>query len=363
MGEKTEGLNLSGKTPVVILMAGLQGSGKTTFTAKLARHLKGRGKRPLMVAGDVYRPAAIDQLRLLGEQIGVDVFEMGTETSPLTIAREALSHATQHGHDVLLMDTAGRLHVDEALMDEISGLKELLAPQEILLVVDAMTGQDAVNVAKSFHERLTITGIVLTKLDGDARGGAALSIRAVTGAPVKFIGVGERVDALEPFHPDRIASRILGMGDMLSLIEKAQASFDEEKARKMAEKLSSGAEFTLEDFREQMHQVRQMGPLDQLLGMVPGMANLGKLKGLQLDESQLTRIEAIIDSMTQHERRNPSIIDGSRRRRIAAGSGTKVQDVNRLLKQFEQTRTMMRQFMGLRGRGKRRGALGRFFRG
>lgn len=359
MGEKNESLDLSG-SPAVILMAGLQGSGKTTFTAKLARHLKRQGKRPLMVAGDIYRPAAIKQLQVLGEQIEVDVFELGTDTKPDKIAAEALAHAKKYGHDVVLMDTAGRLHVDEELMDEISRLRDVLNPNEILLVVDAMTGQDAVNVAESFHERLAITGIILTKLDGDARGGAALSIRAVTGAPVKFAGVGEKLDALEVFHPDRIASRILGMGDVLSLIEKAEASFDEEKSRKMAEKLAKGAEFTLEDFREQMQQVRQMGPLDQILGMIPGMGNLGKLSNAQIDEGQLARIEAIINSMTPAERQRPSIINGSRRRRIAAGSGTRVQDVNRLLKQFDQTRAMMRQLMGAgRGRGGKRRALGR----
>lgn len=363
MGEKSEGLDLTGRAPAVVLMAGLQGSGKTTFTAKLARLLKKQGKRPLMVAGDVYRPAAVKQLQVLAEQIDVDIFELGTDVKPEEIARQALAHAQRHGHDVLLMDTAGRLHVDEALMEEISALQEVLQPKEVLLVVDAMTGQDAVNVAQSFHERLSVTGVVLTKLDGDARGGAALSIRAVTGAPVKFAGIGEKIDALEAFHPDRIASRILGMGDVLSLIEKAEASFDEEKSRKMAEKLATGAEFTLEDFRDQMQQVRQMGPLDQVLGMIPGMGNLGKLQGAQLDEGQLARVEAIINSMTVSERHQPSIIDGSRRRRIAAGSGTKVQDVNRLLKQFEQTRTMMRQLMGAKGRGKKRRALGRLLGG
>lgn len=359
MGEKSEALTLSG-SPAVILMAGLQGSGKTTFTAKLARHLKKQGKRPLMVAGDVYRPAAIKQLQVLGEQIDVEVFEMGTDTKPRVIAEQALAYAKKHGYDIVLMDTAGRLHVDEDLMDEISGLRDVLDPSEILLVVDAMTGQDAVNVAENFHERLAITGVVLTKLDGDARGGAALSIRAVTGAPIKFAGVGEKLDALEVFHPERIASRILGMGDVLSLIEKAEASFDEEKSRKMAEKLATGGEFTLEDFKEQMQQVRQMGPLDQILGMIPGMSNMGKLGNLQVDEQQFARIEAIINSMTPMERQRPNIINGSRRRRIAAGSGTKVQDVNRLLKQFDQTRAMMRQLMGAsRGRGGKRRALGR----
>jgi len=271
-----------------------------------------------------------------------------------------MAHAKLHGNDVVLMDTAGRLHVDEELMDEIEKIKEVLRPAEVLLVVDAMTGQDAVNVAESFHSRLRLTGVVLTKMDGDARGGAALSIRAVTGAPIKFIGVGEKLDAIEAFHPDRIASRILGMGDVLSLIEKAQATLDQEKSQKMVEKLAQGQDLTLEDFLEQMQQVRKMGPLDQLLGMLPGMGGLKNLSGLEVDEKQLARIEAIIQSMTPEERRRPEIIDGSRRRRIAAGSGTRVQDVNRLLKQFEQTRAMMRQLMGAGKRSRR--VLGSLFR-
>lgn len=353
MGGEHAKLNLGGQAPVSVLMAGLQGSGKTTFTAKLARMLKKQGRRPLMVAGDVYRPAAIQQLEVLGEQIDVPVFQLGTEVPPPEIAARAVEHAKRHGNDVILMDTAGRLHVDDELMDEIEAIKETLNPAEILLVVDAMTGQDAVNVAESFHNRLGLTGVVLTKLDGDARGGAALSIRAVTGAPIKFVGLGEKLDAIEVFHPDRIASRILGMGDVLSLIEKAQATLDQEKSQKMVEKLARGADLTLEDFLEQMQQVRRMGPLDQLLGMLPGMGNMKNLAGLEVDERQLSRIEAIIQSMTPEERRNPSIIDGSRRRRIAAGSGVKVQDVNRLLKQFEQTRAMMRQFMGGGKRGRR----------
>ena len=361
MGGQQAKLELGGAGPVSVLMAGLQGSGKTTFTAKLARMLKKQGRRPLMVAGDVYRPAAIRQLEVLGEQIGVPVFQLGTDVRPQEIAAKAISHAKSHGNDVVLMDTAGRLHVDEELMDEIEGIKEVLRPAEILLVVDSMTGQDAVNVAESFHSRLGITGVVLTKLDGDARGGAALSIRAVTGAPIKFVGVGEKLDAIEVFHPDRIASRILGMGDVLSLIEKAQATLDQEKSQKMVEKLAQGADLTLEDFLDQMQQVRKMGPLDQLLGMLPGMGSMKKMGGLEVDEKQLARVEAIIQSMTPAERRNPSIIDGSRRRRIAAGSGTKVQDVNRLLKQFEQTRTMMRQFMG-GGAKKGRKVLGSLFR-
>lgn len=361
MGGDTAKLDLGGTPPAVVLMAGLQGSGKTTFTAKLAKHLKSQGKRPLMVACDVYRPAAVRQLQVLGEQAKVPVFELGTERPPDEIAARALEHAKVHGNDVVLVDTAGRLHVDEELMDEIERIKQAVAPREILLVVDAMTGQDAVNVAERFHARLGLSGVVLTKLDGDARGGAALSIKAVTGAPVKYVGVGEKLEALEPFHPDRIASRILGMGDVLSLIEKAEAALDAEKARQMAEKLAQGADFTLEDFRDQMQQMRKMGPLDQILGMLPGMGNMKALKGLQIDEGQLARVEAIIHSMTPGERRDPSIIDGSRRRRIAQGSGTRVQDVNRLLKQFEQTRSLMRRFMG--PKGKRPRGLGSLFRG
>ena len=360
MGSQHARLELGGTPPVAILMAGLQGSGKTTFTAKLARLLKRQGRRPLMVAGDIYRPAAIEQLKVLGEQIDVPVFQMGTGTPPPEIAAQAMAHAKLHGNDVVLMDTAGRLHVDEELMDEIEKIKDVLRPAEVLLVVDAMTGQDAVNVAESFHSRLGLTGVVLTKMDGDARGGAALSIRAVTGAPIKFIGVGEKLDAIEAFHPDRIASRILGMGDVLSLIEKAQATLDQEKSQKMVEKLAQGQDLTLEDFLEQMQQVRKMGPLDQLLGMLPGMGGLKNLSGLEVDEKQLARIEAIIQSMTPEERRRPEIIDGSRRRRIAVGSGTRVQDVNRLLKQFEQTRAMMRQLMGAGKRSRR--VLGSLFR-
>lgn len=362
MGGENKKLDLSGKPPVVVLMAGLQGSGKTTFTGKLARFLKSQGKRPLMVAGDVYRPAAVQQLQILGEQVGVPVFERGTDVSPVQIAKEALAHAERHGNDVVLFDTAGRLHVDDELMEEISRLKETLSPKEILLVVDAMTGQDAVNVAESFHSRLGVTGVVLTKMDGDARGGAALSVRAVTGAPVKFAGVGEKLDELEPFHPDRIASRILGMGDVLSLIEKAEAAFDAEKSQRMVDKLTRGDDFTLEDFREQMEQVRNMGPIDQLIGMIPGVGS--KLSNLKVDDRQIARVEAMINSMTVEERRRPDIIDGSRRRRIAAGSGTKVQDVNRLLKQFDQTRVLMKQFMGPKGKKRaKRTALGNLFGG
>lgn len=361
MGGSAARLDLGSSPPGIVLMVGLQGAGKTTFTGKLARHLKSQGKRPLMVAGDVYRPAAIKQLQILGEQIDVPVFEMGTTTRPEEIARQALDHAKRLGHDVILMDTAGRLHVDEELMTEIQQIKQVLDPNEILFVADAMTGQDAVNVAQTFHERLGLTGVVLTKFDGDARGGAALSIKAVTGTPIKFVGVGEKLDALEVFHPDRVASRILGMGDVLSLIEKAESTMDLEKSKKMVAKLTGGAQFTLEDFLDQMQQVRNMGPLDQLIGMIPGMGKLKNMGNVEVDERQLVRIEAIIQSMTPAERQNPSIIDGSRRRRIAQGSGVKVQDVNRLLKQFEQTRTIMKQFMGAGGKKARR-RLGGLFR-
>lgn len=363
MGGERAPLRLKGKAgdPAVILLAGLQGSGKTTSAAKLAVYLKRQGRRPLLVACDVYRPAAMKQLKVLGEQIQVPVYADETSRDPLAIARAALEHARREHHDVVIVDTAGRLHIDEELMDEIAALKDLLQPDEVLLVVDAMTGQEAVNVAKSFDERLNLDGVILTKLDGDARGGAALSVKAVTGKPIKFTGVGEKTDALEPFHPDRMARRILGMGDVLSLIEKAEQSIDQATRERMAERLRS-AQFDLEDFLEQLRQVRNMGPLDQLLGMIPGFSSAKQLQGLQIDERELKRVEAIIQSMTPEERRNPDIIDGSRRRRIAAGSGTKVQDVNRLLKQFEQTRKMIKQLGGWEKRAKKaRGPLGRLF--
>jgi len=342
MGGTVSKLRLASKPPTVIMMVGLQGSGKTTTSAKLARMLKSQGHRPLLVAADIYRPAAIKQLMVLGEQIQVPVFSMG-EQNPVDIAKAALSHAGSHGNDVIILDTAGRLHVDEALMDELVQIRESVSPHEILLVVDSMTGQDAVNVAEVFNARLDITGVVLTKLDGDARGGAALSVKAVTGKPIKFAGISEKMDGLEPFHPDRMASRILGMGDVLTLIEKAVSTVDEEKAKQLAQKLKE-AEFTLEDFLDQLQQLKKMGPLDQILGMLPGMAGMKQLKDVDVDEKHLKRIEAIINSMTPEERRNPQIIGGSRRKRIARGSGTSVQDVNRLLKQFEQTRQLMKQF-------------------
>ncbi|MCL5038408.1 MAG: signal recognition particle protein Srp54, partial [Firmicutes bacterium] len=315
---------------------------KTTTAGKLAIFLRKQGRRPLLVAGDIYRPAAIKQLEVIGREIDVPVFSLGDRVNPVAIARGGVEHALSTGRDMVILDTAGRLHVDEALMGELEDLKKELSPQEIMLVVDAMTGQDAVNVAEAFAGRLAITGVILTKLDGDTRGGAALSLRAVTGKPIKFAGVGEKFEALEVFHPDRMASRILGLGDVLSLIEKAQANLDVEKAREMEKKLRS-MDFTLEDFVEQLRQVRKMGPLDQLLSMLPGVGAAKGLKDLKIEEKELVRTEAIINSMTRLERKNPTIIDGSRRRRIALGSGTRVQDVNRLLKQYEEMRKLLKQ--------------------
>ncbi|SHJ60135.1 signal recognition particle subunit FFH/SRP54 (srp54) [Anaerobranca californiensis DSM 14826] len=333
------------KTPGVVMLVGLQGAGKTTMAAKLALRYKKKNKKPLLVAADIYRPAAIKQLQVLGEQLGVEVFTMGDKNSPVDICKLGLEHAKKNGYDLVIFDTAGRLHIDERLMDELEGIVKVANPDEILLVVDAMTGQDAVNVAKSFNEKLDITGVILTKLDGDTRGGAALSIKAVTGKPIKLVGIGEKIEDLDVFHPDRMASRILGMGDVLTLIEKAEAAIDLEKAKDLQKKLQT-QQFTLDDFVEQLQQIKQMGPLDQILGMLPGMGG-GKLKGLSVDNKELVKIEAIISSMTKGERANPSIINGSRRKRIAAGSGTKIQDVNRLLKQFEQMQKMMKQFSSL----------------
>ncbi|NLJ80615.1 MAG: signal recognition particle protein [Firmicutes bacterium] len=353
MGGTQAKLSLASQPPTVVMIVGLQGSGKTTTAAKLANLFRGRGHRPLLVAADVYRPAAIKQLKVLGEQIEVPVFSMG-EANPVDIAKGALSHARNNNNDLILIDTAGRLHIDQGLMSELVQIKETAQVHEILLVVDAMTGQDAVNVAQTFNQELDLGGLVLTKLDGDARGGAALSVKAVTGKPIKFVGVSEKIDGIESFHPDRMASRILGMGDMLTLIEKAVAAVDEEKAEKMAAKLQE-AEFTLEDFQDQLEQMKQMGPLDQIMNLLPGIGNIKHLKGLEVDDSHLKKIEAIIASMTPEERRRPQIIKGSRRRRIALGSGTRVQDVNRLLKQYNQTRQMLKQFMGPQKRQKKKG--------
>ena len=341
MGGSNAKLNISSKSPSVVMLVGLQGAGKTTNGAKLAAHMRKQyGKRPLLVACDIYRPAAIKQLQTVGAQLELPVFEMGTE-NPVNIAKAAVEHAKRHGNDLVFLDTAGRLHIDEALMDELKNIKAAVEPAEILLVVDAMTGQDAVNAASAFDEALGITGVMLTKMDGDARGGAALSIRAVTGKPIKFVGTGEKLDQIEAFHPDRMASRILGMGDMLTLIEKAQQSFDEKKAAEMAEKLRKNR-FTLTDYYEQLTQLKGMGSLSDIAGMLPGV-DAKALKGVSVDEKAMSRTEAIILSMTVKERENPSIINSSRKKRIATGSGTQVVDVNRLLKQFEMMQQMTRQ--------------------
>ncbi|MGI6084810.1 MAG: signal recognition particle protein [Acetivibrionales bacterium] len=344
MGSVPSKLTFSPAPPTVYMMVGLQGSGKTTTTGKLANMLRKEGKRPLLVACDVYRPAAVKQLQVVGGQLNIPVFEMGTDVDPVEIAKKAVAHAKSMQFDMVIIDTAGRLHIDEQLMDELNRLKNTVKPHEILLVVDAMTGQDAVNVAGSFNEKLGIDGIILTKLDGDTRGGAALSTRAVTGKPIKYTGIGEKLSDLEPFYPDRMASRILGMGDVLSLIEKAQTAFDEKQAIELEKKMRT-ATFTLEDFLDQMQQMKKMGPLNQILGMLPGV-DAKALKGIDLDDRQFARTVAIIQSMTKQERINPSILNARRRIRIANGSGTTVTDVNRLLKQFEDMKKLMKQFSG-----------------
>ena len=343
MGGQNQKLNISSKLPSVVMLVGLQGAGKTTNGAKLAGYMKKQGKRPLLAACDIYRPAAIKQLETVGAQLDVPVFQMG-QTNPVDIAKAAIEHAKKHGNDIVFLDTAGRLHIDEELMDELKNIKAAVEPAEILLVVDAMTGQDAVNAANAFDEALGITGVMLSKLDGDARGGAALSIRAATGKPIKFIGTGEKLDMIEPFHPDRMASRILGMGDMLTLIEKAEQSFDQKKALEAAERLKSNR-FTLSDYLDQMAQLKNMGDLESIMGMIPGMDSKA-LKGAKIDEKAMARQEAIILSMTQAERNNPSILNSSRKKRIAAGSGTSVVDVNRLLKQFEAVQQLTKQLSG-----------------
>lgn len=344
MGGTSTKLTIASKPPTVVMMVGLQGAGKTTNGAKLADLMKRKeNKRPLLAACDIYRPAAIKQLEVVGEQLGIPVFQMG-QTDPVEIAKAAVAHAVKHGNDMVFLDTAGRLHVDEALMDELRSIKAAVDPTEILLVVDAMIGQDAVNAAKAFDDALDINGVVLTKLDGDARGGAALSIKAVTGKPIKFVGTGEKLDQIEVFHPDRMASRILGMGDMLSLIEKAEQSFDQKKALELQEKLRKN-KFTLTDFYEQMTQLKSMGSLSEIAGMLPGV-KASDLEGATMDEALFQRMEAIILSMTPFERENPNVLNSSRKKRIAAGSGTQVVDVNRLLKQFELLQTMTRQFSG-----------------
>lgn len=340
----------------VYLMVGLQGSGKTTTASKIAAWSRKKGSRPLLVACDVYRPAAIQQLETLGRQLNIPVFSMGDQADPVDIAIKSLDEAKAHGNDLVIIDTAGRLHIDEPLIREVQRIHEELEPVEILLVVDAMTGQDAVNVAQAFHEALPITGLVMTKLDGDARGGAAISMRAVTGVPIKLMGLGEKMDALEPFHPERMAGRILGMGDVLSLIERVEGEIDERKALEMEKKLRE-ARFDFEDYLDQLQQVRRLGPLDQVMKMIPGMG--AQMRGVEVDESQLGRVEAIIRSMTLQERRHPEILNGSRKRRIAMGSGTSVEEVNRLIKQFEEMRRMIKGFVGLdkmmKGRKRGRG--------
>ncbi len=338
MGSENQKITISPKGPTVIMLVGLQGAGKTTNGAKLAGYYKKQGKRPLLVACDVYRPAAIRQLEIVGEQLGVPVFQMG-QGDPVEIAKTAIRHATQHGNDMVFLDTAGRLHVDEVLMEELKNIKAAVSPTEILLTVDAMTGQDAVNVAENFNNWLDLTGVLLTKLDGDARGGAALSVKAVTGKPVKFVGLGEKLDQIEPFHPDRMASRILGMGDVLTLIEKAEQAFDQKKAEELEKKLRSN-KFTLADFYDQLQQIRSMGNLQDLLGMMPGM---GAMKNVQVDEKAMNRIAAMIQSMTPYERENPSCLGHSRKQRICKGAGVKPEELNRLLKQFDSMNAMMKQ--------------------
>lgn len=347
LGGTQSKLNQAANPPTVIMLVGLQGAGKTTTLGKLANYLRKNGKKPLMVAGDVYRPAAITQLEVIGKQLDMPVFSLGDQVSPVEIAKESLKRANTLLCDTVLIDTAGRLHVDETLMNELKDMKAAVHPDEILLVVDAMTGQDAVTVANSFNKALGITGLIVTKLDGDARGGAVLSVKAVTNCPVKFVGMGEKLDALQPFYPDRMASRILGMGDVLSLIEKAQEAIDVDSAKKMAESLKKN-EFTLDMFLDQMKQVKKLGSLESILSMIPGMGKFAKqLEGVDLDGKEVRRLEAIIYSMTPQERQNPRIINGSRRKRIAAGCGQRVQDVNRLLKQFEESKKLMKTMQGM----------------
>lgn len=342
LGGSASRLAVASKPPTVVMLAGLQGAGKTSTAGKLAVALRKSGRHPLLVAADVYRPAAIEQLHVVGKSVDIPVFSLAGQLDPVEIVRQGREFAMRQGRDVVIIDTAGRLHINEQLMGELKAMKSAVKPHEILLVVDSMTGQDAVNVAQAFDEALGVDGIIMTKLDGDTRGGAALSVKSVTGKPIKYITMGEKTDALEVFHPERMASRILGMGDVLTLIEKAEQNYNKARAEELEKKLRSQS-FTLEDFLEQLAQVRNMGPLDQIMGMIPGLGGSKQLQGIQPDEKELSRIEAIIFSMTPLERRRPEIIDGSRRKRIAVGSGSSVQDVNRLLKQFEQTRKMMKQ--------------------
>jgi len=355
MGEKHEKINIAPNPPTVVMMVGLNGAGKTTHTGKIALALKKENKRPLLVACDVYRPAAIKQLEIVGEKAGVPVFSVQDEKDPVKIAAAGVKHAKSNGNDIVFLDTAGRLQIDEILMDELKRMKAAVDPAEILLVIDAMIGQESVNVAETFNNMLDITGVVLTKLDGDTRGGAALSVRYVTGKPIKYVGTGEKLDALEPFHPDRMASRILGMGDMLSLFDKAQQAFDEKQAEELEKKLREQS-FTLDDYLEQFQMVKKMGSMEQILGMLPGVKP-GALKDAKIDEKQVARTEAIIKSMTKQEKTKPDIINSSRKKRIAAGSGTNVEEVNKLLKQFEQMNKMMKQLMG--GGGKKNKKFGK----
>lgn len=354
MGGEQSKIAVANRPPTVIMMVGLQGAGKTTTTGKLANLLRKKyNRKPLLVAADIYRPAAIKQLQTLGKQLDLPVFSLGDQVSPVEIAKQAIQHAKDEHLDYVLIDTAGRLHIDEGLMEELAQIKELSKPEEIFLVVDAMTGQDAVNVAQSFNDQLGLTGVVLTKLDGDTRGGAALSIRAVTNTPIKFVGLGEKLDAIEPFHPERMASRILGMGDVLTLIEKAQENVDQEKAKEMEQKLRN-ASFTLDDFLDQLSQVKKMGPLGDILKMMPGANKIKGLNDVQIDDKQIAHVEAIIQSMTKQEKLTPDIINSSRRKRIAKGSGRPVQEINRLLKQFEEMKKMMKMMGGMQ-KGKKKG--------
>ena len=355
MGDVQSKIMISSKPPTVIMMVGLQGAGKTTTSGKLGGYFKKQGKKPLLVACDIYRPAAIKQLQVVGEKLDIPVFSMGDKESPVNIAKAGYNHALKNNHDLVIIDTAGRLHIDETLMDELKNIKSEIKPHEILLVVDSMTGQDAVNVAESFNDALGVDGVILTKLDGDTRGGAALSIRAVTQKPIKFIGMGEKLDDLEPFHPDRMASRILGMGDILSLIEKAQENIDLEKAKELENKIKK-QELDFEDFLEQMEQIQKMGPLNKVLEMIPGMGQVkDQLGDVDLNGKEMKRTKAIVQSMTIEERRDPSILNASRKKRIARGSGTSVQDVNRLIKQFGEMKKMMKMFTGTQKSMKKRG--------
>ncbi|MBF0449197.1 MAG: signal recognition particle protein [Candidatus Magnetomorum sp.] len=343
MGQENEELRIAGPTPIPVMLIGLQGSGKTTSAGKLAKLLRTKGRKPYLVPADVYRPAAIDQLQKIGNEINLPVFPSTVKMDPVDICIQARERAAQENCDTLIIDTAGRLHLDDTLMNELKRIKKAVSPSDILLVADAMTGQDAVNIAKSFDDTLDLGGILLTKMDGDARGGAALSIKAITGKPIKFLGIGEKLNDIEAFHPERMASRILGMGDVLTLIEKAQSVVDEKKALELEEKLRK-SQFTLEDFRDQMVQIRKMGSLTDIIGMIPGLGNLKQMKNMEVDDRELVRIEAIINSMTRQERYQPNVINGSRRKRIARGSGTNVQDVNRLLKNYSQVMKMIKKF-------------------